>query len=96
MTPVAACECQGIEQPWHAMIEDGSVVAARFVAERAGKPTFAGAGRTSVTMPGVRRSRYGFSIRFIHGPGRWCRSSTASGSLARTIWSWSSPTARSP
>jgi hypothetical protein len=57
---------------------------------------FSGAGRSSVTMPGVRRSRYVFSIRSIHGPGRWCRSSTASGSLAKTIWSWSSPTARSP
>ena len=21
MTPVAACKCQGIEQPWHAMIK---------------------------------------------------------------------------
>src|SRR5438034_7122479 len=47
MTTVAARECQGIEQPWHAMIEDGSIVAARLVAERAGKPTFAGAGRAA-------------------------------------------------
>jgi hypothetical protein len=45
MTPVGACECQGIKQPWHAMIEDGVVVAACLVAERTGKPTFAGSGR---------------------------------------------------
>jgi hypothetical protein len=44
MTTVAACKCERIEQPWHAMIEDRSVVAARLVAERTGKPTFAGAG----------------------------------------------------
>ena len=54
------------------------------------------AGRDSVTMPGVRQARYGSSIRSIHWRGRWCRSSTASGSPARTIWPWSSPTARSP
>ena len=24
VTPIAACECQGIEQPWHAMIKDGA------------------------------------------------------------------------
>src|SRR5882757_1011842 len=47
MTPIAACECQGIEQPWHSMVEDGSVVAACLVAERTGKPTFAGAGRAA-------------------------------------------------
>src|SRR4249920_3273763 len=47
MTPVAACKCQGIEQPWHAMIEDGAVVAAGLVAECTGKPTFAGSGRAA-------------------------------------------------
>jgi hypothetical protein len=35
MTPVAACERQGIEQPRHTMIEDGAVVAACLVAENA-------------------------------------------------------------
>ena len=45
MTAVAACERQGIEQPWHAMIEHGAIVAAGLVAERTGKPTFADAGR---------------------------------------------------
>lgn len=33
MTAVTACECEGIEQPWHAMVEDGAVVAAGLVAE---------------------------------------------------------------
>src|SRR4029077_3023914 len=47
MTPVAACECQGIEQPWQAMVEDGAIVAACLVAERTGKPTFARAGRAA-------------------------------------------------
>ena len=47
MTPVAACQCQGIEQPWHSLIEDGTIVAARLVAERTGKPTFAGTGRAA-------------------------------------------------
>src|SRR6266702_2426689 len=47
MTPVAACECQGIEQPWQAMVEDGAIIAACLVAERTGKPTFAGAGRAA-------------------------------------------------
>ena len=64
MTPVAACECQGIEQPWHAMIEDGAIVAACLVAERTGKPTFAGAGRAGRSAgPGaVRSSRRSTSL----------------------------------
>src|SRR5271155_4959290 len=45
MTPIAASECESIEQPWHAMIEDGAIVAAGLVAKRTGKPTFAGSGR---------------------------------------------------
>ena len=55
---------------------------------------FAGAGRSSVTMPGVRRLRRAFSIRFILGVGRWCRSYTASGLPEKTIWSSSSPMGR--
>src|SRR5271154_836314 len=47
MTAVATCECERIEQSWDAMIEDGSIVAARLVAERTGQPTLAGAGRTA-------------------------------------------------
>jgi hypothetical protein len=53
---VAAGERQSLEQPWQPMVEDGTIVAACLVAERAGDPTLADAGRTSVTMPGVRRS----------------------------------------
>ena len=47
MTPVAACQGQGIEQPWHSLIEDGTIVAARLMAERTGKPTFARTGRAA-------------------------------------------------
>ena len=47
MTTVAACEGERIEQPRYTMIEDGSIVATSVVAERAGKPTFAGAGRAA-------------------------------------------------
>ena len=43
---ITACEQQGIEQAWHAMLEDGAVVAASFVAERAGNVTLADAGLT--------------------------------------------------
>ena len=46
MSAVAACQRERIEQPWHAMIEDRAIVAACLVAERAGDPTFADAGRT--------------------------------------------------
>ncbi len=55
VTSIAAGDQQGIEQPRQAMIEDRAVVAAGLVAERTGKPTLADAGRSSVTMPGVRR-----------------------------------------
>ena len=54
-----------------------------------GQMGFAGAGRDSVTMPGVRRSRFGSTIRFILDAGRWCRSSSGGGSPARITWSWS-------
>ena len=47
MTPIATCQCQGIKQPWHSLIEDGTIVAARLVAERTGKPTFARTGRAA-------------------------------------------------
>ena len=42
---VAAGEREGLEQPRHAMVEDGAVVAAGLVAERAGDPALADAGR---------------------------------------------------
>ena len=63
-------------------------------AERCRQMALAAAGRDSVTMPGVRRSRCESSILFILGPENWCKSSTASGSPVRIIWSWFSWTAR--
>ena len=96
MASVATRQGEGLEEPGHALIEDRAIVATRLVAERRGQPALADAGRDSVTMPGVRRSRSGSSIRFIRGPGRWCRSCTGGASLARSIWSWCSPTGRSP
>ena len=57
MAAVTACQRQRIEQPWHAMIEDGAIVAAGLVAERAGNPTFADAGRADdeqVLVPSIQ------------------------------------------
>jgi hypothetical protein len=62
------------EELGHALIEDRAVVAAGLVAEGTGKPTFADAGRSSVILPGFRRSRFGSSTRFTRGaarPSRW-------------------------
>ena len=58
IAPIVTGERQSLEQPWQPVIEDGTVVATGFVAERAGDPALADAGRDSVTMPGVRRSRF--------------------------------------
>src|SRR5712691_13088175 len=54
MTAVAACQRQGIKQPWHALIGHGAIVAAGLVAKRTSKPTLANAGRADddqVLMP---------------------------------------------
>jgi hypothetical protein len=53
---VTAGERQSFEQPRQPMIEDRTVVSACLMAERASDPALADTGRTSVTMPGVRRS----------------------------------------
>jgi hypothetical protein len=95
MPAVTACECQGIEQPWHAMIENGAIVSARRVRQRAGDPTFTDASQDSVTMPGVWRSRSGSTIRFILVAAKWCWSRSGGSSQARVTWSWFSQTARS-
>src|SRR6185437_4513059 len=63
--------------------------------ERDGKMRLTGARQDSVTMPGVRRSRSGSTIRFILDAARWCRSRSGGGSQARITWSWFSQTARS-
>jgi hypothetical protein len=55
---VAAGQRKRCEQPRDTVIEDGEVLAASLVAERAGEPALADAARDSVTMPGVRRSRF--------------------------------------
>jgi hypothetical protein len=75
------------------MVEDGSIVSAGLVAERTPDPTLADAGRTSVTMPGVRRSKYGSIIRFILDAVSLCRLCSVDGLLAKTIWSSCSTTA---
>jgi hypothetical protein len=56
--------------------------------------TFARAARNSVTMPGVRCSRYGSTIRSIHDMARWCRSCFDDGLQVRITWPYSSRTAR--
>jgi hypothetical protein len=58
IAPVAAGEREGFEQPRQPVIEDGTIVAAGLVAERTSDPALADAARDSVTMPGVRRSRF--------------------------------------
>jgi len=55
------------EEPGHAGIENGEVLSARLVAERAGEPTLAQAARGSDILPGIRRLRGGSSIRFTLG-----------------------------
>jgi hypothetical protein len=41
---IAACQRKSIEQAWHPIVEHRSIVTACLVPERAGEPTFAGAG----------------------------------------------------
>ena len=57
MAAVAAGERQIAEQLRRALIEDGAVVAARFMAKGASQPRLAEACGTSVIMPGVRRMK---------------------------------------
>jgi hypothetical protein len=53
---------------------------------------FAGAGRSSVILPGVRRPRFGFSIRFIRAVARRWWSSVRSVTRARSTSSFDSLT----
>jgi hypothetical protein len=64
MAAVAAGEREIAEHPRDALVEHRAVVAAGLVTEGAGKPAFADPGRSSVILPGVRRLRFGSSIRF--------------------------------
>ena len=67
MAPVAPGEGQVLAELRPAMIEDGSIVAAGFLADGAGQPALADAGRGSDILPGIRRLRGGSSIRFSLG-----------------------------
>jgi N-dimethylarginine dimethylaminohydrolase len=66
MAPVAAGQREIGEEFGDALIQNGTVVAASLVTESTGKPTFAGAGRSSVILPGIRESKFGSSIRITH------------------------------
>ena len=61
---VTAGEREFGEEFGNPLIENRAVVAARLVTEGTSKPRFAHAGRSSVILPGVRRLRFGSSIRF--------------------------------
>ena len=67
MAPVASGERQVAAEFRPAMIEDGAIVTAGFVADGAGQPTLSDAGRGSDILPGIRRLRDGSSIRFTPG-----------------------------
>ena len=82
------------EELGNALIQNGAVVAAGFVAEGTGKPAFADAGRSSVILPGVRRLRSGSSIRFTHGAARSSRRSAPSAMPVPSISSSGNPIAR--
>ena len=61
---VTAGEREFGEELGNPLIENRAVVAASLVTEGTSKPRFAHAGRSSVILPGVRRLRFGSSIRF--------------------------------
>ena len=67
MTAIASGERQVLAELRPAMIEDGSIVAAGLLADGAGEPALADAGRGSDILPGIRRLRGGSSIRFTLG-----------------------------
>jgi hypothetical protein len=70
------------------MIEDGAIVAAGLLADGAGQPALADAGRTSVILPGVRRLKSGSRIGFTRARVislRW----SASGGMQAPITSLS-------
>jgi hypothetical protein len=58
ITAVAACQREIGEELGNALIENGPIITASSVSECTSKPALADAGRDSVTMPGVRRSRF--------------------------------------
>lgn len=82
------------EELGNALIEDQTVVAAGVVAEGTGKPTFADPGRSSVILPGVRRLRFGSSIRFTLGAVRLLPWSVPNAMPVPSISSSGNPIAR--
>jgi hypothetical protein len=58
ISTVAPSNGKRLKQTRDAVTLDRAIVAAGFVAEGAGDPAFAEPGRDSVTMPGVRGSRF--------------------------------------
>ena len=88
MAAVASGERQVLAELRPAMIEDGPIVAAGFLADGAGEPAFADAGRTSVILPGVRRLKSGSRTGFTRArviSSRW----SASGGMQAPITSLS-------
>jgi hypothetical protein len=67
MAAVASGERQILAELRPTMIEDGSIVATSLLADGAGEPALARAGRGSDILPGIRRLRGGSSIRFTLG-----------------------------
>ena len=67
MAPVAPSKRQALAELRPAMIEDRPIVATGFLADGAGQPALADAGRGSDILPGIRRLRGGSSIRFTLG-----------------------------
>jgi hypothetical protein len=65
---IAACQRQCVEQAWHAIVEHRSIVTAGLVAERAGKPALAGAGRAHDIIPRNIRLKLSSIIRIIPAP----------------------------
>ncbi len=70
IVPVGARQRQGLEQAGHTMGGDGEILPAGLLPERKGEPALADAARSSVILPGVRRLRFGFFIRFTRVAGR--------------------------
>lgn len=85
VAPVTAAEFELGEQPGQALVEDGEVLAAGFLAQRAGEPALADAAGSSAILPGIRCLRFRFIIRFIPDLGRRSGRWGASGMPERTI-----------
>src|SRR6185295_6933144 len=95
LRPVAGLDFEAVDKVDHVVEAPTGAGSDAAPGDCDGQMGLAGAGQDSVTMPGVRRSRSGSTIRFILDAARWCRSRSGGGSQARITWSWFSQTARS-